>query len=369
MVLRVFNILPVNSKKIFFCSYEGRQYSCNPKYIFKYLLEKYGNDYSYVWCLNDTNLFDENTDNIIFVSFLSFKYIFNILTSKIVITNLGPEPFFPFKKHQIIINTWHGGGSYKKQSIALQKNKTKRFYAEKIRDLRASITTYIISSCKNFTFFRSQDWKFPAERFLPIGMPRNDLFFRDTGLQKEKIKKYCNLGYEVKVILYAPTFRGNHRAPDQLSFSIDFSGLKNILSNVFGGQFVVMYRGHSNLVNNMITYPDTIQMTNYPDMQELLCAADILITDFSSSMWDFSFTNKPCFIYAPDLDKYDSERGFHIAFSELPFSIAKTNEELIDNIKNFNHDEYMNKLKQHHLSLGSFETGKASEQLTQIILR
>ena len=108
-------------------------------------------------------------------------------------------------------------------------------------------------------------------------------------------------------------------------------------------------------------------VTNYPDMQELLCAADILITDYSSCMWDFSLMYKPCFIYATDIEQYTQERDFYTPMSEWPFPIATNTDELINNILNFNQEEYVQKVKQHHKALGSFEDGHASERILKIL--
>jgi CDP-glycerol glycerophosphotransferase len=102
-------------------------------------------------------------------------------------------------------------------------------------------------------------------------------------------------------------------------------------------------------------------------MQELLCAADVLITDYSSCMWDFSLTFRPCFIFAPDIKKYRDNRGFYTPIEEWPFPVAETNEQLAYNILNFNEEKYRNDVKQHHVNLGSFEKGTATKQFCQIL--
>lgn len=102
-------------------------------------------------------------------------------------------------------------------------------------------------------------------------------------------------------------------------------------------------------------------------MQELLCAADILITDYSSSIWDFSFTYRPCFLYAPDLAKYEAESGFFVPIEDWPFPLAETNEELIENIKNFDSKKYIEDVKKHHRDLGSYETGHATERFCKLL--
>lgn len=139
----------------------------------------------------------------------------------------------------------------------------------------------------------------------------------------------------------------------------------------FSGECCMLLKGHPHR-KDMIVFENfsdhkVFDVTNYPDMQELLCAADILITDYSSCMWDFSLMYKPCFIYATDIEQYKQERDFYTPMSEWPFPIATNTDELINNILNFNQEEYVQKVKQHHKALGSFEDGHASERICKLI--
>jgi CDP-glycerol glycerophosphotransferase len=151
--------------------------------------------------------------------------------------------------------------------------------------------------------------------------------------------------------------------PKNIDFSLDSENVLKTLKGKFGFEFMLFYRTHyiftptTNSINDRI-----INVSAYPDMQELLCAADVLITDYSSSMWDFSFTQRPCFVFAPDLESYKEERNFFIPIEEWPFPIAENNDQLINNIKLFNESEYKNAVKQHQINLGSYETGTATEQ-------
>ena len=103
-----------------------------------------------------------------------------------------------------------------------------------------------------------------------------------------------------------------------------------------------------------------IDLTHYDDMQELLIAADVLINDFSSSMWDYMLTGKPCFIFAKDLDHYIETTDLYTPISEWPFPIAKTNEQLAENILAFNNDEYKKRCEWHYELLGGCESGNAT---------
>ncbi|WP_338964927.1 CDP-glycerol glycerophosphotransferase family protein [Fusobacterium vincentii] len=99
-----------------------------------------------------------------------------------------------------------------------------------------------------------------------------------------------------------------------------------------------------------------IDVTNYPDMQELLCASDVLITDYSSCMGDMALMGKPIFLYTPDLDEYIKDRGFYWDIYSLPFPIAKTEEEFLENIKNFNSSNYLKGVESYFFKLGTYES-------------
>ena len=79
-------------------------------------------------------------------------------------------------------------------------------------------------------------------------------------------------------------------------------------------------------------------------MQELLCVSDVLITDYSSVMFDFSLSKKPCFLFATDIDDYKNDRNFYFDFRELPFLLAESNDSLAENILDFNLKSYVTAL-------------------------
>jgi CDP-glycerol glycerophosphotransferase len=289
------------------------------------------------------------------------KYVWCALTSKYLINNEQIEAFFPIREKQIVINTWHGGGAYKRIGVLSSVYRERKQYMILSQIIRARQTTYIIAACERFKTYMSQDWKISAEKFLPVGMPRNDILFSDYTF-KEKIAKYFNLDRKLKIILYAPTFRGLSSNPEKIKFTLNTEKLlKNVMFK-FKEEYVLLYRGHHSFSSDY-TQGGVISASNYPDMQELLCATDILITDYSSSIWDFSFTFRPCFLYAPDLKKYQNEQGFYTPIEEWLFSLAETNEQLAENIHNFDEEKYKQAVKKHHLDLGSYENGTACEQL------
>ena len=216
-ILRFGYIFPVQRKRIIFSSYEGMKYTCNPKYIFQDLFDKFGDELEYIWVLNNPDdLPQEYQSKVKTVRYLSIKHIFYLLTSGTIINNLGIEPIIPKRKAQVFINTWHGGGAYKIVSPDMNIfSKSETFYIRQMRNIRRKGTDIVLSSCKKFTEVSSKDFDIPAERFVPSGLPRNDRFFEMDNEQiilfRNKITQKYNIPPENILVLYAPTFRGTHR--------------------------------------------------------------------------------------------------------------------------------------------------------------
>ena len=114
---------------------------------------------------------------------------------------------------------------------------------------------------------------------------------------------------------------------------------------------------------------NVIDLTHYPDMQDLLDLADILITDYSSSIWDFSFTGKPGFLYIPDSTEYIEERGFYLPFSQWPFPYSGTIDGLCTLLASYSAEENHKRTSAHQNLLGSHECGNATGKIVDIIVK
>jgi len=369
LVLRLFCLMPVNERKVIFVSWEGRQYTCNPKYIFEYMYNFYAEKYIYIWSLKNKDKLPDKFTNVQICGYLTPKYMYSLMTAKYIITNLAIEPFLPLRKNQSVVYTWHGGGAYKRVDdieVYRKRNRSRLI----MRDLRSKMITHVISSCKKFSEIHSDIWNISKDVILPIGMPRNDVLFSHDDNIRDKICNHYNISNDKKMILYAPTYRGDHRtAPKAECFhKLDITNVLECLKNKFGKDFLFFYRTHYRIRDCHENTLNIISASDYPDMQELLYTTDVLITDYSSSIWDFSMSYKPCFIYAPDLAKYQNEQGFYVPIEEWPFPLARTNEQLAKNILHFDEDTYKKAVKKHHVDLGSYEKGTACEQLLKMLL-
>ncbi len=147
--------------------------------------------------------------------------------------------------------------------------------------------------------------------------------------------------------------------------------LKNALTSKFGGEWVVFVKLHpiiADLKNSYLSkYEGVVDVTDYPDMQELLVSADVVITDYSSCIYDYILSNKIGFIYATDVEKYDNTRGLYYSLKETPFLIATNNNEMVENIKNFDNEVYLKKVNEFLKGKGCIDDGKASERVVDLI--
>ncbi|MFL2061000.1 CDP-glycerol glycerophosphotransferase family protein [Marinilactibacillus psychrotolerans] len=369
-ILKSFYLIPIKKSKILFIAFDGRQFSCNPKYIYNYIKDRDMDRMQVIWVFNKPEAFHFlGDDGVKVIRNKSLSFLYHILTSQVVITNASLGSYIPLRKNQKFIETWHGGGAYKKTGRIFQESKLK----DRTLSIIANELTGFISSSKVFTETKSKHHLVPKEKFWEIGMPRNDVLFDKEKEEKlrEKVKNYYNIDKDTKIVMYAPTLRNDK---DDISSyeSLDTELLINALKERFGGEkWVVFFRMHYLLDANK-NLKHTINVSKYDDSQELVCASDVLISDYSSIMWDFTFTNRPCFVFAPDAERYKEERAFFTPMEKWPYAIAFDNEQLSKNILNFNFNRYMENVEKHHKTQGSFEQGistkKVYDKISQWVL-
>ena len=364
-ILRIFWVFPIQNNKITLLNELSYSYGDSMKYLDIFILNKAGNKYQIVFPIREGQEAPKNGE--IIVKPMTVDYFKQLLTSKVIITNAGGVSYLPKRKGQTIISTWHGGGPYKKTGTAVYK--TKWYKWETL--LNARNIDYIMSTCKYFSEFEAKTMLFEDSQIIPAGTPRNDMLMGVYPEIKNRVYDYCGLNENEKIVLFAPTFRSDTNdytsGKQQIIIDIDYCEVISRLSKRFGGEWRFAVRLHPKLKNIDLQDNKIINLTNYPDMQELLYSASVVITDYSSLMWDYSLTGKPCFLYAPDIEEYERTRGFYMPVSKWPYPLAHDNDELFEIIDNFELDEYTRKLKIHHKEAGSFENGNSCEIVYNLI--
>ena len=347
------------------------QYNSNTKYISEYLLKNYPNVFEIVYPLGkkrDFSIFKGKS--VTPVKLGSFKYYYYVMTSKFFITTSGAIAYIPFRKKQIVINTWHGGGAYKKMGL----DTTNNFFYKLDCKLTAKKTSYFLSSNKYFSNVVNSSLLISYNKFLNIGLPRNDIFFKDYSNIAKKVKNHYKIDENKKIIMYAPTYRPFKGNPFFLKhelgpYEIDTELILEELKKKFSGEWVFVLRLHPSIAEliQKNSNEKVINVSDYDDVQELMCASDILINDYSSTMWDFVQTKKPCFIFAKDLDEYENSTGLYTQPSSWPFPLARNNQEFVETIRIFDNEKYLKVVEYYFNWMENYETGMACKQLCEMI--
>jgi CDP-glycerol glycerophosphotransferase len=186
---------------------------------------------------------------------------------------------------------------------------------------------------------------------------------------KNKVKNALGIPEYKKIILYAPTWRED--CSINWLGALDFETVIEAVKNKFSGEWLLALRLHDMSKIELINENPNILVnaSYYQDMQELLLAADIMISDYSSAIFDFMFTRRPAFIFANDADAYSQKRSFYYPLQETPFLVAKDNKEMKENIFNFDEQSYSLRIDEFIRDKGIMDDGHASERTADFIDR
>ncbi len=359
---RFLSFIPVKKNRIMIYNHDRKGFSCNPKYILK-ALEKQGNrKYEIFWVTKFPETCKEHDPSVKVIRANSKEHFLKYLRTRVYITNDCFPGWAVHSQRHKWINTWHGAISYKHigyDYIAPMSTLKLKWFRLCNRQ-----PDYFLSASEVFTEDTSKSFYFDKNCFVEYGFPRNDIFFHDNKQIQQKVRETFGIEASKKIVLYAPTFR---RGMKTSFHGLDFELLQISLKTRFGGEWVVLFRDH-NFVKRQKAVSGITDASGYDDMNELLCAADVLISDYSSCMYDFSLQFKPCFVFAPDIEKYQqSDRDFAIPPKQWPYPIAKTNDELAEKIVTFEKDRYSITLKEHFQTVGGKDDGNAGEKVFALI--
>ncbi len=358
----------IENDKIFFNSFTN-SYACNPKYIAEEILRR-NLPYKIVWGVHKNTYLKDFPKEIKIVESGTKEYLKEFATSKILVFNnrLRHELDLGLykKNEQIYIQTWHGSLGIKKTGVdtGVQTENIKKDHM-----IDAQTIDYLTSN-STFTDNLFKTIFFNNGKILKVGHPRNDIFFNLNKEKIQQIKEKIGLKPKQNVVMYAPTFRDGDC--DIKIFSLDLISLKNALIKKFGGNWIVLTRLHPRLIKLKEKFEKTsngefTDVTIYPDMQELLVISDIVITDYSSCIYDFMLTRKPGFIFATDVEKYNNTRGLYYPLESTPFPVARNNDEMIKNIENFDENKYKADVESFLKEKGCMEDGNASKRVVDLI--
>lgn len=365
--LRVF---PIRKNRVMLHNDLARKYAGNPKAVAEYLLAAYPGKFEIIFTVGQPEAYGWLREKgIKTVRCNTWAYFYYAMTAAVFLTNSGGFSYLPMRGRQYVINTHHGGGAYKKVGRHMYED---TFLFRRDLLLAAKKTDVMLSSCSRFSEVTSDASLLPRDLFWEIGMPRNDCLLKEDPEKRRAVREELGLKDGEKLVLFAPTYRkiGDNYFKDSvaISYGIDCARVCAALGKRFGGAWRFAFRLHPKVVNrDKLPEGNILNLSDYEDMQDLLCAADAMINDFSSSMWDFMLTGRPSFMFAVDLEHYVETTEVYTPVSEWPFPQAVNNDELERNILEFDEEKYTADCKRHYEALGGCETGKAAQLVAERI--
>lgn len=364
---------PICAGKVVFSNYMGGGYGCNGKYVLEYLLKnepEFADKLDLVWIVRDA---EKNRSffppNVRLVEYGSEQAMHEYATARIWVQNFQMVHYLNKgllkREGQVYIQMWHGSLGIKKIEGAVDYlNRDKAWLA--LAKKNAGYTDYWISNSDFETgVYKEAFWG--AETILEYGHPRNDIFFTDRAGQAQKVRETYGISQEQKLFLYVPTFRDGKKEKASLP---DGERIAASLKKRFGGDWVLALRQHPRRAAGLDEQngaKEWLDVTFYPDIQELLTAADVVLTDYSSAIFDFVLTGRPGFLLMEDYKEYEDLRGLYYPPQESPFPVSYTQEQLCEQILGFDKEQYQKNIHTFLSGKGCVEDGRAAERVTHLI--
>ena len=361
---RLFFLFPIQKNKVVFINFNGKGFGCNPKYIALEILHQ-KLPWDLVWLVNDSK--EALPEGIRKARFQRVSGLYEIATAKVIVVNVKNDLCLVKKKQQYVIQTWHG--SYTSKLLEKEvEDKLSPAYVRQSKHNSLQTDLFLSNSAAMSHCIWEAFWY--TGEILECGYPRNDMLFASSPLIVERIKAALGVNSGAKLVLYAPTFRDDGSVE---AYNLDCMAVLGKLREM-GGEWKLLTRLHPNAASAQVLFPkdkNIINVTHYPDMQELLLVSDILITDYSSTPFEFAAMGKQVYIYASDVEQYQAMRGLKSDFFTMPYSVCTTNKELLEQITNFTPENARQQAEAFMSCFGGVDRGDASnavvERMKQLI--
>ena len=329
---RIMMLAPLKKNKVLFLSDVRAELTGNFQYISESLPENY---------IKVTSLKADRREKHTFIDWL--KQCYHIGTSGYILLDDYCEAttFIKVRNNQELIQLWHSSGAFKKfaHSRNGKSGDIKRIHPGYVKYTKTITSSAAINQCF------AEAFNIPDERVFPTGIPRTDIFYDEEYKNQVKadfFEEYPELKGK-KLLLFAPTYRGTKVSDADYDFDmLDLEMLKDRL----GDKYAVLVKWHPALYNN-INYGISkgvnfagfegfaYDFSKFREVNDLLFVTDILVTDYSSLIFDYCLLKKPIIHYIFDLEEYDGGRGLYFDFKEYIYgNVSKTKEELVDAILN-----------------------------------
>lgn len=279
-----------------------------------------------------------------FISGIAFQKYYARCKCVFLTDNFDPVYAHQPRKGTKVIQLWHACGAFKKWGFSTLDLAWGGSRRDMLRFPMHNTYTDVFVSAEGVIPCYAEAFRCSERRIKAFGTPRTDIYFDKEFVNSQRaelLKKFPQIG-DRKIILYAPTFRGNSPDTAYNENPLDYGKLKE----AFGDEYVLVLKLHPFTAKKYsLTEEETEKYgddfvfdgSNFIKIETALCAADILIADYSSLIFEYSLLEKPMLFYAYDLDEYDRDRSFYFDYkSFIPGKLVLNNDEIIEAIKEGN---------------------------------
>lgn len=366
-IYRLYDNEPINRNKVvIYTECDGIGHG---KEIAKNLM-RYHKNIDIVWFVNHADsIVPKGVRKVLKSNYRAFTYEF--FTAKIILTDTFILEDINKRDGQCYIQMKHWGSVTLKTfgyDYAKRRNDVDLI---KICDRNSKMLDYVLVGSK-FDERTCRSGFGTSGDMIYVGSPRSDVLFKNDKLP---VRTEYNISESVKLMLYAPTFRMYSNDWNEMDsvLDLDFEKIKKALEIRFKGEWLILLRQHPALEQRRreISLPSyVVDVSDYCDGEELVAECNAMITDYSSIMFEPAYVGKPVFLLATDKKEYlENERDLLIDYDSLLFQSAGNNEELENNILNFDEEKYRLNLDFFMSGYGVHEDGHAGERAAKFILR
>ncbi len=353
----------IDPDKAVFCCLQGRFYGDSPRCISERLHERRPNT-KIVWMLNSETrqrVKDSLPDYVRVVRYRSREAFIEQATARVWVDNFTKQGGLkPAKGKQFYIQTWHGDRAIKK--IGYDMGTADDYRMEELCD---RVTT---ASRFGEEMFRTA-FRYKGE-YIRAGSPRNDLLVRGDPADIRRVREGLGVPEGTKLLLYAPTYRENSRILPK-SAQMDLDRTLRCLEATTGAPWKCLFRAHylSQGIDLEPVKDRIIDVTRYEEMAELLLAADMVLTDYSSCALDFIVRDLPALFYIADWDEYVANRRVYFDIRETPFLVAADQDALEAQLRALTPEKARQNCAAIRDYFGYYETGRATDAAVEHIIR
>ena len=354
---------------ILFDAFKGTQYSDSPRALHEELVRR-GVDIEHLFVVRDDQVQVPPTATP--VRMWSPRWYEALATSRYIVANNHLPDWFQKRDGQIVVQTWHGTPLKKIGHDIEAIHFADQRYLERV-EKEVQNWDMLVSPNSFSTPILKRAFGFPGE-MVESGYPRNDILRRpDTEQQEREIRRRIGLPDGKRVVMYAPTWRDDQfYAPGKykLDFRVDLADARARLA----ADHVLLVRRHPNVVDPVPGAGDgfVFDVSDYPDMADLSLITDVMITDYSSLMFDYVNTGRPILFFTYDLDHYrDTLRGFYFDFERsAPGPLVYSSEDLVTAIREIDRiqDAYAERYRWFRREFCDLDDGYASARLADRML-